>query len=524
MKKNRNKRFSKITRRFKDASVRTKLGVLVIGSLILMFMASIYMYYNINRLSRKIDNIYVGNVRLNKIEETLDKIQVSWTEYLNTNDHDKSTEYYSYRLDYEKLIDNLNGDIKDDKLSLMERNIRCLSDEYLELTTVTAGARKGKAVKRYRTLYEQTEQMYGYIKSYISSLNNRMFKDNAETYGALVSAIRFLEVASILIFVLLAVFDVFVVLFITRNITKPLHELAKAADKVSEGKLDNADAVNVYAMDEVGVVTVAFNQMVSSIPRYLDRLKDSLEQERKLKEKELLMEASLKEAHLKVLQAQINPHFLFNTLNAGAQLAMLEKADRTYEYVQNVASFYRYNISANDEVKLSEEMKIVDTYIFILNVRFSGEIQYHKDIESEEYLDVKLPCMVLQPIVENCINHGIRDIEREGHIYISVYKEDDYICINIADNGKGIEQSVIDKIMNGTITDAEGDSIIVETDTASEKVKKEDKKGNGLGLRNVIERLDLYYNGKNKFEIFSNGKDQGTEFIISIPYKTMLEN
>ena len=236
------------------------------------------------------------------------------------------------------------------------------------------------------------------------------------------------------------------------------------------------------------------------------------------------MEASLKEAHLKVLQAQINPHFLFNTLNAGAQLAMLEKADRTYEYVQNVASFYRYNITVNDEVKLSDEMRIVDTYIYILNVRFSGEIQYHKDIESEDYLYVKLPCMILQPIVENCINHGIRDIEREGHIYVSIYKDNEYICVSIADNGKGIEQEEIYKILNGNDNSDDVVEKIEETDTASEKVKKEDKKGNGLGLRNVIERLDLYFNGKNKFEIYSNGKDQGTEFIISIPCEEMVED
>jgi sensor histidine kinase YesM len=127
--------------------------------------------------------------------------------------------------------------------------------------------------------------------------------------------------------------------------------------------------------------------------------------------------------------------------------------------------------------------------------------------------------MVLQPIVENCINHGVRDIEREKYIYLSIYEEDGYVCINIGDNGVGIEQSVIDNLLSGkgeNIED-EANAVIKETDSAYEKVKKEDKKGNGLGLRNVIERLDLYFNGKSKFEIYSNGKDQGTEFVIRIP-------
>ena len=76
-----------------------------------------------------------------------------------------------------------------------------------------------------------------------------------------------------------------------------------------------------------------------------------MEKEQQLKEKEILMEAHLKDAQLKYLQAQINPHFLFNTLNAGSQLAMMEHADRTYDYIQNVAAFFRYNVSKNDEVR-----------------------------------------------------------------------------------------------------------------------------------------------------------------------------
>ena len=102
-----------------------------------------------------------------------------------------------------------------------------------------------------------------------------------------------------------------------------------------------------------------------------------------------------------------------NTLNAGAQLAMMEGADRTYEYVQNVAEFFRYNVKkSNDIVTVREELELVDHYIYILNVRFSGDIHYGKEIE-EDLLDSCMPSMILQPIVENSVNHGIRD-ERRG--------------------------------------------------------------------------------------------------------------
>ena len=97
-----------------------------------------------------------------------------------------------------------------------------------------------------------------------------------------------------------------------------------------------------------------------------------MEKEQALMERELLMEAHLKDARLKYLQSQVDPHFLFNTLNAGSQLAFLEGAKRTQDYVQKVADFFRYTISLKKEdVSLEEEIRMVDTYIYILNVRFS---------------------------------------------------------------------------------------------------------------------------------------------------------
>lgn len=99
-------------------------------------------------------------------------------------------------------------------------------------------------------------------------------------------------------------------------------------------------------------MTAAFNQMVVSLKDNMEQARQRIALESAMKEKQLLMEAHLKDTQLKYLQSQINPHFLFNTLNACAQLAMLEGADRTYTYVQNVADFYRYNVRKKDGVRL----------------------------------------------------------------------------------------------------------------------------------------------------------------------------
>ena len=497
----------KMNKIFANMPIRFKLSLLVGGIMLLILIVNVILYYNLNLFAKQMDEIYVGNVTLNELEDSLDKVQSSMAEYLNTKSTDSLNDYYMAEQDYNKLLVGMEYKVTDNKLKLMERNIYNMSQNYLFLTADTIEAKRGRNVEKYKNYYDQSSLIYSYIKTYISSLNNSRFRANTESYTALASAVAFLELFSIIMFVIMVAFSVSLVILVTRNITQPLKELSYAADKVSAGELESAPQVKVHGKDEVGVVTEAFNQMVSSIPGYLTRLKEGMEKEQLLKEKEILMEAHLKDAQLKYLQAQINPHFLFNTLNAGSQLAMMEQADRTYDYIQDVAAFFRYNISKNDEVTLKNEIELVDTYINILNVRFSGDIHFTKEIEDESLLMVHLPGMILQPIVENSVNYGIRDVEWEGKITLSVYGVDDNVCVSVSDNGVGMKQEVINTILSGEYN-------VLAADEETE----ESKKGNGVGLKNVIERLRIYFNGRNNVEIISAGKDQGTEVVITIPF------
>ena len=377
-------------------SIRYKISMVVIGTLILILAVNLILFYSINIITRQMDDIYVGNVRLSELSDALDELQIGVTDYLNTKSTDSLDEYYRFQQNYQGLLESFEQGVTDNEMKLLERNIYYISQNYRKLLDITIDAKRGRNIEKYKNYYEQATRLYDYIKDFISSLNNRRFRSNTASYEVLSTAINYQEWVSIIALVVLAFFDVFLVIFVTGNITRPLHELSTEANKVSAGELDTVEVVPVHSMDEVGVVTIAFNEMVSSIPGYLERLRESVENEQLLKQKELMMEAHLKDAHLKYLQAQINPHFLFNTLNAGAQLAMLEKADKTYEYVQNVASFFRYNIVEKDEVTLDQEIRLVDTYMYILNVRFSGDIHFSKEIEDEKLLSLKLPGMILQ--------------------------------------------------------------------------------------------------------------------------------
>lgn len=217
-------------------------------------------------------------------------------------------------------------------------------------------------------------------------------------------------------------------------------------------------------------------------------------------ERELLMENHLKEAQLKYLQSQINPHFLFNSLNAGAQLAMMEDAEQTGIFVEKMADFFRYNVKKGQEdATLGEELEAVDNYIYILNVRFAGDIHFSKDVD-ESLENVRVPSMILQPVVENAVNHGIRDIEWEGKIHLTVTGDADYIRISVKDNGKGMTPEQIEGVLTG-----------------NKKYKKEEGDSTGIGMNNVISRLELYYEETGLVEINSEGEGKGTEVVIYIP-------
>lgn len=495
----------KARKKFSNLPIQTKLVMVYCLTTLLILIVNLLMYRNINEMLNRLDQIYMSNVNLNELSDSLEQVQGGLINYLNTKTTDAMDGYYKAYQDYTEQIEELSDRVTGNESQRMERNIKEMSVKYLELTELAIEAKRGRNVEKYRTYSEQADTLYQYITTYISSLNNEQFKSNSDNYSLLSVTLRYVEVVNTVVFVVVAFSNVLLVIMVIGNITKPLKSLSAVANQVAGGNLD-VELLEVNSQDEVGVVSNAFNHMIISIRNYIDRLKNSMENERVLKEKELKMETHLKDAQLKYLQAQINPHFLFNTLNAGAQLAMMEGADRTYQYIQNMSSFFRYNIKKDhDTVPLREELELIDNYIYILNVRFSGEIHYAKNVD-ETLENLTIPAMILQPVVENSVNYGIRDIAWEGRIdldvYRDVYKDEEYAFIRIRDNGIGMGQDKIYKIMESKLrdTDVNGDS-------------------NGIGLDNVIGRLKLFYDRDDVFEISSPGYNQGTEVLIRIPLK-----
>lgn len=429
-----------LSKKREPLSVQVKLTIFFFVTSVIVILVNIIMFININNAIDSVNRVYYTNFLINEAKDALDTVQRSMNEYLNTKSTYSIEKYFEAEQTYKDRLAELQSLNSGGDLGVIQSNIINLSDTYLRYTSRTIQAKRGRVVEKYRQSYDTAEEIYGFINSYIYSLNNERFRQNTRNYTGLMDSFRSLEYITILVLVIMSIFNILVTGLYTKNIMDPVRE------------------------------------------------------------RQIMMETHLKDAELKYLQAQINPHFLFNTLNAGAQLAMLESADRTYDYIQNMAAFFRYRIKGADgDTTLAQEIGLVDNYIYILNVRFSGEIRFEKDID-ETCTKVIVPGMILQPVVENAVNYGVRNIDREKLIKLSVKRSGGRIEVIVYDNGAGMTSQRIEEVMAGT--------------AGEEQIMKD---SNGVGLLNVISRMRLYYGKDEVLKIESDGKDKGTRVTLFIP-------
>ena len=327
--------------RWRDFSLVSKIIIEVGMIAILLFSMNMLFYARINNSMQRMDNVYASNTELTELSQIFEKVQDNMYSYLKVKSSQALLDYYQNEAKYRDQLEKLNEENIDDSVKLLERNIRKMSETYLDCTAETVAAKRGRNVEKYKRKYDETTKLYGYIQSSIEELNNLMFQENSNTYSVLRAVMRYLEVSNTIIMLGIVAGGMVLLFQVTRKMFGPLSNMAETAQLVGQGNF-HVKMHDTDAQDELGMVTRAFNTMVENLDLYITRTKASMEKEQQMMERELLMENHLKEAQLKYLQSQINPHFLFNSLNAGAQLAMMEDAEQTGIFVEKMADFFRY--------------------------------------------------------------------------------------------------------------------------------------------------------------------------------------
>lgn len=489
----------------KNNRISTRLIGYYVLSLLLMAVVNLYFYYSVNLFIGKIDVTFNGNVKLYTLKQSVYEVESILEEYLSSKYSESLDNYYKATDKLRKQINAMDIEEAGGKNAMIMRDVENMIHSLLVETDTSVMARRGRNLEEYTTHYNESIKIYGYINEYIDLLNNTMLQKNINRFTIVSNNFNVAELLNIGIILSVFLFNIILILWFTYKITRPITQLSIAADEITKGKFDFPN-VKVESKDEIGVLAEAFNRMKESIRQYVKEITEKSELESKLRERELenlKMKSSLKEAELHALQAQINPHFLFNTLNAGAQLAMFDGADRVGIFIENAAELFRYNLRNMDNpVSLEDEIKNIDNYIYVLKTRFADRLMFHKQIDTDQ-LNTKIPCMILQPIIENAFIHGIGDMESGGEIWLKVQKQDDHIMISVKDNGKGMTDGRIEQVLHGD-------------DLASDS--RHDHKGhtNGIGVRNIINRLELFFGKDNIIEIKSE-IGIGTEFILKIP-------
>lgn len=265
---------------------------------------------------------------------------------------------------------------------------------------------------------------------------------------------------------------------ITKRINRPLKNILSSMEKVKEGKLERVEVVETNAeMDEL---QKHYNQMLDETERLMTQKVEEQRMRRKYE--------------LSLLQAQIKPHFLYNTFDSVCALAMMGDTKAVYTMMQALGQYYRKSLHKGQQIiPVKEEVEIVENYLIIQSFRYDDvfEVEYDIDDSVKECKTVKL---ILQPLVENAIYHGFRENDLQGTITIRAKDDGDYIKFQVEDDGIGMEKEKLDKILYRT----------------------EDSPEKRFGLFGTIQRIQLYYQQEDLVQIDSEvGK--GTVITVRIP-------
>ena len=282
------------------------------------------------------------------------------------------------------------------------------------------------------------------------------------------------------ILLLIGVILIFLDTLVFHNFTSPVYRLLQTMETFGKGNY------NVRAQEEgIGElknVSIYFNIMA-------DKLQEQMEEIRRNEREKQKMEK-------KLLQSQINPHFLYNTLDSIIWMIRSEEYDGAGEMVSLLAKFFRTSLSqGKDMIPLEKELEHATSYLAIQNIRFKDKFEFHVDAD-QELLKYFCPKLSIQPLLENAIYHGMEGMYEDGEIEIRVYEKDGDIKIDVSDNGPGMTQEKIDYIMHNKVVSS--------------------RRGSGIGVCNVNERIQLIY-GKNYGITLSSELDEGTIATITIP-------
>lgn len=367
---------------------------------------------------------------------------------------------------------------------ILDEIVRCLLDD-----------RSADAAQVY---YDRAAPCGEYLIQYTRQLLEQAIHDNHDAFDSLQAVSGRLEQLRAVVTVLsvaAACVMVSSLIFLLRSVL----QMSRASEQISRGQLDIPD-VDESGRDEVGHLAKTFNEMKRSMKRQVELLGRNNEMERELHAKEteaLELQTLIEREKLQRLRSQINPHFLFNTLNVIMYNARQEGAENTGALLGSLSRMFRYALVDNEaRVPLSREVQVVNEFYSLYHARFGDRVQLRWNIDpAVELTEVLIPAFLIQPLVENAFRHGLAPKEEGGRVDVGIRITDGFLYISVSDDGVGMTEEALSQL--------------------KEHLYSPSLTGEHIGMYNVATRLRLA--GKDYGLEIQSEPGAGTTAVMRLP-------
>lgn len=478
-------------------SIKKKIGIFAAMVILIMALSATFSICIMNFSLGGFNTILNDNSRCHDFQEALDLEIESFADYIRDATPDTRDQYVLSCVRTERCLRSLPFDYARIGTERYARTWSILNgyetyqayrDELAETQV-----RESDFVERLYRVYKMQE----YLQTYARRLVQVTLKEGNDSYQEKVPVFYNMPYLILAISAVLMGFVMFLTKILSNALVSPAVLLAQCARKIVKNDFTGEDP-SVENRDEMGELVRAFNKMKRSTKGYIDTLKENHRMSELLHREEIErveMEKQLSGARLELLKSQINPHFLFNTLNMIACMAKLEEAVTTERMISSMSSLFRYNLKTSEQiVTLARELKVVQDYMYIQQMRFGSRILYSCDLKVDAE-QAMIPAFTLQPVVENAMVHGLSKKEQGGRVHVRIWEQGKRLVISVADTGLGMSEERLAEV--------------------TEAMKERRTSRIGIGLGNIYKRIHMMYK-QGEFRIASI-EGRGTVIQMFIP-------
>jgi sensor histidine kinase YesM len=487
-------------------TIHRKLFFTAITPVLLIALAAVLTAYTISASITSMALLFEKNYYLEDLLKEVSETETNLSSYISSGNTESLRQYYSHSRILEGVCQDLDTTVYANEGVLIEKDLAELILGFLGAAEKAVQAKRGWNTPEYTLRRREVQELGSQIRERTVALRLFMLDRQLDSFTVFSNGMRRVMLLNLATIGAALSFGIFIIFYFTPKISVPISLLGTEARKIARGIFDESVLV-AEGDDEISAAARAFNLMKKSIQDSINEINTKAGIERALMEervKNLEMTGLLRKAELDALQAKINPHFLFNTLNTGLQLAVVEEAEKTRIFLEQLASLMRYSFRESDNsiATFQEEVLYLKSYLYLMTIRFPGvfdiDISVHSDTEN-----ALVPKMTIQPLAENAIRHGLQQKTQDAKIKVQGKLHDGNLVIVMEDNGSGISGERIQEIFYA----ADQNKDLASQDS-----------GHGHGLSNVIRRL-RHFSGCNDVFFIEPLSPCGTRITINVPFK-----